>query len=151
MLLNSSAQTVDSVAPKKRVRIHCLQHFCKYICQCKLLRTSWDAIYNHQVSKGRSEEHGGVEKRIYFIYKASYATFCKAMVWDDPPAFEEARPNRTGHQKKLETVTASSTKQHIRTLLGKQHRQSSPEPEVDNHPQPFTYRIPWTPEAFPLQ
>ena len=43
---------------RKRVKIHRMQHYCKYMCQCMLLKTSRDAIYDHQVSKGRTEEHG---------------------------------------------------------------------------------------------
>ena len=69
---------------KKRVRIHCLQHFCKYTCQCGLLKTSRDAVYNHQVSKCGSEEHGGPRRRIYCIDEATYPEFCEALGWDDP-------------------------------------------------------------------
>ena len=107
---------------KKRVRIHCLQHFCKYLCQCELIKTSRDAIYDHQVSKGWSGDHGGAERRIYCVDEVSYPAFCEAMAWDNPPAFGEAKPTGTGRQKKVETATAPSTKQHIRTQLGKRHK-----------------------------
>ena len=134
---------------KKRVRIHCLQHFCKYLCQCQLIKTSRDTIYDHQVSKGQSEDYGGVERRIYDVDEASYSAFCEAMAWDDPPAFGEAKPTRTGRHKKGETTTAPSTKRNIRARLGKQHKQPTPEPEEDTRSQQpsLAYRIPWTPAA----
>ena len=64
---------------KKRVRVHCLQHFCKYACQCGLLKTSRDAVYNHQVSKCGSEEHGGPKRRIYCIDETTYPEFCETL------------------------------------------------------------------------
>ena len=128
---------------RKRVRIHCLQHFCKYLCQCQLIKSSRDSIYDHQVAKGRSEEHGGVEGRIYCVDEATYPAFCEAMGWEDPPAFGEARPNRTGQPKKKAEATPS-TKKDIRGRLGRQCKPATPEA---GSPPPVTYRIPWTPEA----
>ena len=52
---------------KKRVKIHCMQHFCKYLCECMLIKSSRDAVYDHQVSKNRTEEHGGASKQIYSV------------------------------------------------------------------------------------
>ena len=77
---------------RKRVKIHCMQHHCKYLCECVLIKSSRDAIYDHQVSKGRAEEHGGAKRRIYCVDKASYPALCSVMAWEDPPLFGEARP-----------------------------------------------------------
>ena len=107
---------------EKRVRIHCLQHFCKYVCQCGLIKTSRDAVYDHQVSKGKSDEHGGPGRRVYCVDEATYAEFCEDMTWDNPPAFKEAKQTRTGRQKQIEAASTSSSKQHISSRLGKQHR-----------------------------
>ena len=125
------------------MRIHCLQHFCKYLCQCQLIKSSRDAVYDHQVAKGRSEDHGGVERRIYCVDEATYPAFCEAMRWEDPPVFGEARPTRTGQPKK-KTETAPSTKKDIRGRLGRQCKLTTPEA---GPPPPVTYRIPWTPTA----
>ena len=143
---------------RKRVRIHCMQHHCKYVCECMLIKVSRDAIYDHQVSKGRAEEHGGAERRIYCVDQASYPALCSAMAWEDPPPFGEARPNRRGHLNKVsptpDTVSAAPTRRSIMTRLGKQHPRPPPSPEktVEGacpEPQPLSpgYRIPWTTEA----
>ena len=81
---------------KKCVKIHCMQHYCKYMCQCLLFKTSRDVIYDHQVSKGRTEEHGGADRRIYCVDRASYPALCLAMAREDPLPFGETRPNRRG-------------------------------------------------------
>ena len=132
---------------KKRVRVHSLQHFCKYACQCGLLKSSRDAVYDHQVSKNGSEEHGGPKRRIYCIDEASYSDFCQMIGWDDPPAFGEAKPNRTGKQRS--TVAADKpTKKPVSSRLGKQHKPASPTPEEEEETaQHRRFRIPWTPEA----
>ena len=84
---------------KKRVRIHCIQHFCKYFCDCQLMKASRDAIYDHQVSKHRSEDHGGISRRIYCVDEQNYPAYCAAMGWEDPQSSErpvplgEASPN----------------------------------------------------------
>ena len=70
---------------KKRVPIHCIQHFCKHFCECKLMKAFRDAIYYHQVSKYGEEEHGGPTRRIYCVDGKSYPAFCSAMGWEDPP------------------------------------------------------------------
>ena len=36
---------------KKRVKIHCMQHHCKYLCECMLIKSSCDAVNDNQVSK----------------------------------------------------------------------------------------------------
>ena len=112
---------------KKRVRIHCLQHFCKHVCQCGLIKTSRDGVYDHQVSKGKSDEHGGPGRRIYCVDEATYAEFCDAMTWEDPSAFEEAKSTRTGRQKPTEVASTSSNKQPVSNRLGKHHRWANPE------------------------
>ena len=81
---------------KKRVKIHCMQHYCKYMCKCMLLKSSRDAIYDHQVSKSRTEEHGGADRRIYCVDRVSYPALCLAMNWEDHPPVGETRPNRRG-------------------------------------------------------
>ena len=132
---------------KKRVRIHCLQHFCKYACQCGLLKTSRDAVYDHQVSKCGSEEHGGPQRRIYCIDEATYSEFCEALGWDDPPAFGETKPTRTGKQKHLTAAETSSNKKPLNSRLGKQHKRTDTAPETVETDQIVRFRIPWTPEA----
>ena len=104
---------------KKRVKIHCMQHHCKYLCECMLLKSSRDAIYDHQVSKGRAEEHGGAERRIYCVDKASYPALCSAMALEDPPPVGEAHPNRRGRLDKDTAMT--SPLRSIMTRLGRQH------------------------------
>ena len=89
---------------RKKVMIHCMQHHCKYLCECMLIKSSRDTIYDHQVSKGRAEEHGGAERRIYCVDKASYLALCPAMAWEDPPPFGEAHPNRRGRLNKASTT-----------------------------------------------
>lgn len=131
---------------KMRVRIH----FCKYLCECTLTETSRDAIYDHQVSKGRSESHGGADRKIYCIDEASYPAFCKAMAWDDPPVFGETKSIRAGCPRDIEAATASTrTPLDIRARLGKQNKRPSPEPEEERESQqyPLKYRILWTPSA----
>ena len=81
---------------KKRVKIHCMQHYCKYLCECMLIKSNSDAVYDHQVSKNRTEEHEGASKRIYCVERSSYPAFCLTMAWKDPPPFGEPRPNRRG-------------------------------------------------------
>ena len=56
---------------KKRVKIHCMQHYCKYLCECMLIKFSRDAVYDHQVSKNRTEEQGGASKRSYGVDRSS--------------------------------------------------------------------------------
>ena len=134
---------------EKRVKIHCMQHFCKYLRECKLIKYSRHAVYDHQVSKNRTEEHGGVSKRIYCVDRPSYPAFCLAMDWEDPPPFGETRPNRRGRFGRQETPPAPThtflTKKNIRARLEKQHSRPLPEPEVsskDPHPYSINYRIP---------
>ena len=79
---------------KKRVKMHCMQHYCKYLCECMLIESSCGAVYDHQVSKNQTEEHGGASKRIYCVDRASYPVFCLAMAWEDPPPFGEIHSNR---------------------------------------------------------
>ena len=64
---------------KTRVKIHCIQHFCKYLCECQLIKSSRDTIYDHQVSKNSMKDHGGADRRIYCVDKPSYPAFCLAM------------------------------------------------------------------------
>ena len=130
---------------KKRVRVHSLQHFCKYACQCGLLKSSRDAVYD-QVSKNGSEEHGGPKRRIYCIDEASYSDFCQMIGWDDPPVFGEAKPTRTGKQRPTGPVDKPA-KKPVSSRLGKQHKQASPTPEEEETVQHRRFRIPWTPEA----
>ena len=77
---------------KKRVKIHCIQHYCKYLCEYQLKKTSRDAIYDHQVSKKRTEDHGGADRRIYCVDEPSYPDFCLAMGWDDPRILRRPAP-----------------------------------------------------------
>ena len=79
---------------KKRVKIHCMQHHCKYLCECMLIKSSCDAVNDNQVSKNRTEEHGEASRRIYCVDRASYRFFCLAMAWEDLPPFGETHPNR---------------------------------------------------------
>ena len=96
---------------KKRVKIRCMQHYCKCMCECMLLKSSRDAIYDHQVSKGRAEEHGGADRWIYCVDRTSYPALCLAMAWEDPPPFGETRLNRRGRLDKpsaaQNTITTS--------------------------------------------
>ena len=138
---------------RKRVKIHCMQHYCKYMCQCMLLKTSRDAIYDHQVSKGRTEEHGGADRIVYCVDRASYPALCLAMAWEDPPPFGETRPNRRG-QVDPQSTTPAPARRSIMTRLGKQHARPPPSPEkpveepaVEPQPLSPSYRIPWTAEA----
>ena len=128
---------------KKRVRIHSLQHFCKYACECGFIKTSRDAVYDHQISKRRSQQHGGPEGRVYCVDEASYASFCESMAWEDPPPFGEAKPTRTGQPKQKAETPTQPDRPRIFTRLGPQLRSASKEPEVE---QP-KYRIPWTTEV----
>ena len=57
-----------------------------------LLKTSCDAIYDHQVSKGRTEELGGADRRIYCVDRESYPALCLAMAWEDPRRLEKPVP-----------------------------------------------------------
>ena len=70
---------------KKRVHIHCTQHFCRHFCECGLMKASRDAIYDHQVSKYGEKGHGGPTRQIYCVDRLSYPAFCSAMGWEDPP------------------------------------------------------------------
>ena len=123
---------------KKRVRIHCLQHFCKYLCQCQLIKTSRDAIYDHQVSKGRSEDHSGEERRIYCVDEASYPAFCEAMARDDPPGFGEARSTQTGRHRKGETTTPPLLKRTLEpgwvNSTSNLPLSQKKEPDLNSHP-----------------
>ena len=118
-----------------------------------LLKTSCDAIYDHQVSKGRTEEHWGADRRIYCVDRASYPALCLAMAWEDPPPFGETHPNRRGRLDPQNT-TPTPARKSIMTRLEKQHARPPPSPEKPakestQEPQPLSpnYRIPWTAEA----
>ena len=129
-------QTVDSGALRKESGSS-LQHFCKYACQCVLIKTSRDAVYDHQVGKGGSEEHGGPRRRIYCIDEATYPEFCETLGWDDPPAFGETKPTRTGKQKSTEAAGTSSAKKSVNSHLGKQHiNESTPSRKQKRLPSP---------------
>ena len=141
---------------KKRVKIHCMHHYGKYMCECMLLKTSRDAIYDHQVSKGRREEHRGADRMIYCVDRASYPALCLAMAWEDPPPFGETRPNR---RRRLDPQNAAPTqaptpRKSIMTRLGKQHVRPPPSPEKSAEeptpePRPLSpsHRVLWTAEA----
>ena len=61
------------------------------------MKVSRDAVYDHQVFKHGSKDHGGLSRRIYCVDGPSYPKFCAAMGWEDtPPVFGEPCPTRKG-------------------------------------------------------
>ena len=131
-----------------------MQHFCKYLCECMLIKSSRDAVYDHQVSKNRTEEHGGASKQIYSVDWSGYPAFCLAIAWENPPPFGEPRPNRRGrlgrHDPPPVSTPTSPPKKNIKARLRKQHTRPSLESEVpteDQQPSPTSYHIPWTAAA----
>ena len=138
---------------KKRVRIHCTQHFCRHFCECGLMKASHDALYDHQVSKYGEKGHGGPTRQIYCVDWLSYPAFCSAMEWEDPPEFGEPRPTRKGpadQATRNQHTSVSPVKRNIMTRLGKQHRKDTP--PVEEQPEAIpareaSYRIPLTAAA----
>ena len=156
---------------RKRVRIHCAQHFLRYYCECQFNRPSRDSVVDHQRAKNNSEQHGGQERRVYKVDEASYPTFCLAIGWQDPPAFAPAVPTKKGspppEEKELETAPETEhsrrqgppAKRDVRTRLGRPHARPRPEtterpdkpdpsqPDTPEKEPPVRYRIPWTARA----
>ena len=136
---------------RKRVRIHCAQHFCKHFCECTFMKVSRDAVYDHQISKHGSNDHGGLSRRIYCVDGPSYPDFCAAMGWEDPPVFGEPCPTRRGPPDFCnKPASTPPVRKNIMTRLGKQHkREATPTEEKTAMAPTLTpgYKIPLTAEA----
>ena len=139
---------------RKRVRIHCAQHFCKHFCECTFMKVSRDAVYDHQISKHGSNDHGGLSRRIYCVDGPSYPDFCAAMGWEDPPVFGEPCPTRRGPpdfcNKPASSPPPHPVRKNIMTRLGKQHKQEATPTEEKTAMAPTLtpgYKIPLTAEA----
>ena len=94
--LDCHCQRCDFQSTRKRVLIHCAQHFCRYYCACQFGRSSRDSVYDHQLSKHRTVEHGGPKGLIYCVDRELYPAFCEAMGWQDPADFSTHQPTKTG-------------------------------------------------------
>ena len=58
------------------------------------MKANRDAIYDHHVSKNKSEDHGGADRQIYSVDEGSYSAFCTVIEWEDPQSLE--RPGLPG-------------------------------------------------------
>ena len=131
----------------RRVRVHIKQHRCRYFCPCTLNSVSRDSIYEHQK---RHSNRPGTHYPLYTVDETSYPTFCRAMGWSQPPAFQPCIPTRGAPPARDGSARPSRDPRppardpaRQRADQPRQQRRRSPQPPRDENP-PRRARTPET-------